>query len=162
MKDVGYSIYAFGCAVAATLLGIGVAGVPLLGGVGGHPLAGRPRIFIRSGSSLGVGRSPHWLRDTARSKRFRSPLPAGRYNGRGQFTFSWKESGGPTVASPTRRGFGSAILLEAAQQFGSVTMNYLPKGLIYQLQVDLTAIEVPKNVITLPITQPSNISSAAS
>jgi PAS domain S-box-containing protein len=73
-----------------------------------------------------------------------------RYDGAGSFVFSWKETGGPRVAPPTRRGFGSAILLEAAEQFGSVTMKYLPEGLIYQLQLDLKAIEAPKNVITLP------------
>jgi hypothetical protein len=53
------------------------------------------------------------------------------------------------VSPPTRRGFGSAILLEAAEQFGSVTMKYLPEGLIYQLQLDLKAIEVRKNVTTI-------------
>ena len=57
-----------------------------------------------------------------------------------------------TVSQPTRRGFGSAILVEAAQQFGAVTMNYLPEGLIYQLQLDLSEIEIPKNVTSLPNT----------
>jgi hypothetical protein len=51
---------------------------------------------------------------------------------------------------PTRRGFGSVILLEAAEQFGSVTATYLPEGLIYQLQLDLKAIEIPRTVIPLP------------
>jgi len=58
MKDLGNTIYSFGCVVAATVLGIGVADywfgcIPLLGGIGGHSLASRPRIFVRSGSSLG-------------------------------------------------------------------------------------------------------------
>jgi two-component sensor histidine kinase len=75
-----------------------------------------------------------------------------RYNGSGSFVFSWQESGGPPVSPPTRRGFGSVILLDAAQQFGSVTMNYLPEGLIYQLQLDLREIATPTNVITLPDT----------
>ena len=55
MKDLGTRIYWFGCVVAATVLGIGVADywfgcIPLLGGIGGHSLASRPRIFVRSGS----------------------------------------------------------------------------------------------------------------
>jgi PAS domain S-box-containing protein len=75
-----------------------------------------------------------------------------RYDGSGSFVFSWKESGGPRVSPPTRRGFGSVILLDAAQQFGSVTMNYLPEGLIYQLHLDLREIATPTNVITLPDT----------
>jgi len=75
-----------------------------------------------------------------------------RHEGNGSFVFSWQESGGPRVSPPTRRGFGSVILLDAAQQFGSVTMNYLPEGLIYQLQLDLREIATPTNVITLPDT----------
>jgi two-component sensor histidine kinase len=47
------------------------------------------------------------------------------------------ESGGPRVTPPTRRGFGSAIIPEAAQQLGNVSMIYRPEGLVYQLQVDL-------------------------
>ena len=64
-----------------------------------------------------------------------------RSNGSEAFVFSWKEAGGPRVSPPTRRGFGSVILLEAAQQFGEVTVKYSPEGLIYQLQLDLKAIE---------------------
>ena len=71
-----------------------------------------------------------------------------RYDGSGSFVFSWKETGGPRVSPPTRRGFGSVVLLEAAEQFGSVTMNYLPEGLTYQLQLDLNAIGTPTNIIT--------------
>ena len=75
-----------------------------------------------------------------------------RYNGSGSFVFSWKETGGPRVSPPTRRGFGSVVLLEAAEQFGSVTMDYLPEGLTYQLQLDLNAIETPTNIIMIPKT----------
>ena len=75
-----------------------------------------------------------------------------RFDGSGSFNFLWKESGGPKVLPPVKRGFGSVILLEAAKQFGSVAMKYLPEGLIYQVQLDLKAIEIP-NVITLPDTQ---------
>jgi PAS domain S-box-containing protein len=73
-----------------------------------------------------------------------------RYNGGGSFAFLWKETGGPRVSPPTRRGFGSVILLEAAEQFGNVTVNYPPEGLIYQLQLDLKSIETPRTVIPLP------------
>jgi hypothetical protein len=45
------------------------------------------------------------------------------------------------VTLRTRRGFGSAIILEAAQQFGNVSMIYRPEGLVYQLQVDLKEIK---------------------
>ena len=72
-----------------------------------------------------------------------------RYNGSGSFVFLWTEHGGPRVAPPARRGFGSAILLDAAQQFGRVTVEYRPDGLIYQLQLDLSAIDIPTNGPTL-------------
>jgi hypothetical protein len=45
------------------------------------------------------------------------------------------------------------ILLEAAQQFGSVTMNFLLEGLTYELQLELKEIEVAKNIIALPHAQ---------
>lgn len=73
-----------------------------------------------------------------------------RYDGSGSFVFSWEESDGPQVSSPTKRGFGSAILLEAAQQFGSVAMKYPPEGVTYRLQLDLKEIEVPKIIRTVP------------
>jgi len=76
-----------------------------------------------------------------------------RSNGGGSFMFSWKESGGPRVSPPERRGFGSVILLEAAQQFGSVTMNFPPEGLTYELQLELREIEVTKKVVALPHAQ---------
>jgi two-component sensor histidine kinase len=72
-----------------------------------------------------------------------------RNDGSGSFVFSWKESGGPRVSLPTRKGFGSVILLDACRQFGAATMNYLPEGLLYELQVDLKEIEAPSNVVTL-------------
>jgi len=59
----------------------------------------------------------------------RISISGNRYNGRGSFVFSWMESGGPRVTPPTRRGFGSAIILEAAQQLGNVSMIYRPEGL---------------------------------
>ena len=42
------------------------------------------------------------------------------------------------------------ILPEAAEQFGNVSVNYPPEGLIYQLQLDLKAIEIPRTIIPLP------------
>jgi len=64
-----------------------------------------------------------------------------RLNGSGIFSFSWKEIGGPPVAKPTRKGFGSVILLNAAQSLArSVAMNFEPQGLTYELHVDLKAV----------------------
>jgi two-component sensor histidine kinase len=84
-----------------------------------------------------------------------------RHNGDGSFVFSWKESGGPRVTPPTRRGFGSIILREAAQQFGTVTMDYLPDGLSYEIQVDLHAIEPQKTIVPFPARQTGSPRSGA-
>jgi PAS domain S-box-containing protein len=65
-----------------------------------------------------------------------------RLNGGGTFRFVWRETGGPAVTKPTRRGFGSVILLDSAKQFGqSVQLDYAPRGLSYELQVQLNTIE---------------------
>lgn len=63
-------------------------------------------------------------------------------NGDKTFTFLWKETCGPTVSAPKRKGFGSAILLDGAKQFGAhVALNYEPEGLHYELRLPLSAVE---------------------
>jgi two-component sensor histidine kinase len=70
-----------------------------------------------------------------------------RINGSGGvFSLLWKESGGPKVSAPNRKGFGSAILLDAAKQFGQqVNLNYDPDGLTYEIRCSLSAIEAVKS-----------------
>ncbi|MGC2078574.1 MAG: sensor histidine kinase [Xanthobacteraceae bacterium] len=65
-----------------------------------------------------------------------------RANGEGSFTFLWKETGGPAVSAPKGKGFGTAILVDGAKQFGAnVSLNYEPKGLHYELRFPLGAVE---------------------
>jgi PAS domain S-box-containing protein len=65
-----------------------------------------------------------------------------RANGDGTFSFLWKETGGPIVSVPKRKGFGSVILLDEAKQFGQhVALNYDPQGLSYERRFPLSAIE---------------------
>jgi two-component sensor histidine kinase len=66
-------------------------------------------------------------------------------DGKRQLRFEWKESGGPTVKEPTRKGFGSAILFEIAKGFGQdVQAKYEPGGLTYQVRLLLSGIEAPR------------------
>jgi two-component sensor histidine kinase len=66
-------------------------------------------------------------------------------NGSGQFRFEWRESGGPPVSPPARKGFGSTILFEVAKQFSQdVQAKFSPEGLTYQLRSLLTGIEAPR------------------
>ena len=76
-------------------------------------------------------------------------------NGAALFSFLWTKRGGPQVTKPTRKGFGSVILLDAARQFGQrVVANYEPHGFTYELHVLMHDIEpsqasasiVPSNV----------------
>lgn len=76
--------------------------------------------------------------------------PAGRIaiSGRiepvnGDFVFSWTERGGPAVSQPTRRGFGSIVLEEAAKPFSeSVKLTFQPEGFSYELRAPLANIQV--------------------
>jgi PAS domain S-box-containing protein len=68
-----------------------------------------------------------------------------RLDGGGTFSFRWKESGGPQVIAPSRKGFGSVILLDAARKFAqNVVLNYDSHGFTYELQLSLSAIEGPE------------------
>ena len=60
----------------------------------------------------------------------------------GVFLFTWTEIGGPVVSPPSRKGFGSVILIDSARQFGeTVNADYLATGLVYSLQVRLSTVE---------------------
>jgi two-component sensor histidine kinase len=60
----------------------------------------------------------------------------------GTFSFLWKETGGPIVLPPKRKGFGTTILLESAKQFGKhIVLDYEPDGLRYEVRFPLSTIE---------------------
>jgi PAS domain S-box-containing protein len=64
-----------------------------------------------------------------------------RSNGSGVFVFTWRETDGPTVTAPSRKGFGSVILEEAARQFANdVAIRFTDKGLVYELSIALDTI----------------------
>jgi PAS domain S-box-containing protein len=52
------------------------------------------------------------------------------HGGNNRLTFHWHETGGPTVAAPTHRGFGSNLIQRAmAGEQGSAHFDYAPGGL---------------------------------
>jgi PAS domain S-box-containing protein len=70
-----------------------------------------------------------------------------RHDERASFVFSWRESDGPRVAPPTRRGFGSTVLRDSARRFaGRVAIDYTPEGLNYRLHVDFAEIDANQGV----------------
>jgi PAS domain S-box-containing protein len=65
-----------------------------------------------------------------------------RLEGARTFSFVWRETGGPSPTIPTRKGFGTVILLDSAKQFSqSVAMDFMQEGLRYEVQLQLGAIE---------------------
>jgi two-component sensor histidine kinase len=53
----------------------------------------------------------------------------------------WTERGGPEVAPPTRRSFGTRMMESLGQQLnGQVQLTYEPSGFIYSLDVPLTSV----------------------
>ena len=83
-------------------------------------------------------------------------------DGNALFSFHWKETGDPSVATPPkRRGFGSAILLDAAKHFGeAVDLKYEADGLSYRLDVSLAAIEASKRAQPASVMTASDMSSS--
>lgn len=58
----------------------------------------------------------------------------------------WRESGGPTVSPPDRRGFGTRLFLRALDQFnGKVEATFAPTGLVCELRIPLT--DTPANIV---------------
>jgi two-component sensor histidine kinase len=58
-----------------------------------------------------------------------------------RFKLTWTEKGGPTVREPTRRSFGSRLINRLADQLhGDVSLKYEPAGVVYELDVPLTAL----------------------
>jgi two-component sensor histidine kinase len=58
-----------------------------------------------------------------------------------RFRLTWTEKGGPTVTPPTRRSFGTRMMVSLGQQLnGKVQLAYEPTGFIYLLDVPLSSL----------------------
>lgn len=56
----------------------------------------------------------------------------------GRLQLNWRESGGPPVSPPTRRGFGTVLVERSlASEGGAVTVRYPPEGVIWQMDLPL-------------------------
>jgi len=73
------------------------------------------------------------------------------------FAFFWRESGGPAVTPPTRRGFGTAIVQDAARQhFRQVVVEYLSSGLHYQVHADVRDLQ-PQAIVPSPAARATRV-----
>jgi two-component sensor histidine kinase len=70
------------------------------------------------------------------------------------FSFSWCERGGPTVATPERKGFGTAVLEQIMAEYigRRPEMRFEIEGFTYALQCPLAAIaaEGPRESMARP------------
>ena len=57
--------------------------------------------------------------------------------------FEWTETGGPLVSEPTRKSFGTRMMVSLGQQLqGQVELRYEPGGFIYTMDVPLEGVTV--------------------
>ena len=99
-----------------------------------------PRIMLRAEAVQNVALALHELATNA-AKYGALSRPEGRIVVRwaahkGQLALTWRETGGPQVVAPSRRGFGST-LLEQAVIGGSARLDFAADGVRYSLTVPL-------------------------
>jgi len=82
----------------------------------------------------------------------------------GGFELTWTETGGPTVAKPTRGGFGSTLLgqVTGRELNGDTKVEYRPSGVTARLRAGPAAVvERPETVPDGPAARPLETESAA-
>lgn len=65
----------------------------------------------------------------------------GHENGEEMLVSTWTECGGPVVTEPTRKGFGSRLIMSSLQAYGRVSVNYAPEGLIVRTDMPIKGIQ---------------------
>ena len=106
-----------------------------------------PDIRITSGAVIALAMTLNEL-CTNTTKFGALSMPAGRVDvawtiddENHRMHLTWTESGGPAVALPTRRSFGTRMMESLGQQLsGQVRLAYEPSGFVYSLDVPLSAI----------------------
>jgi PAS domain S-box-containing protein len=75
-------------------------------------------------------------------------------DGKELFGFRWREIDGPPVSEPSRSGFGTVVLFEAARGFAHrVALDYKSEGVVYELVVRLDAVEAASTRAACPDSQ---------
>jgi two-component sensor histidine kinase len=71
-----------------------------------------------------------------------------------RFRMEWSENGGPSVATPTRRGFGWRVLCQLTKMSleADVTLEYAPTGVVWRLGCPADRVcegeAAQKNIVT--------------
>ena len=104
-----------------------------------------PDVFLQASTTVALSLALHELATNA-SKYGALSIDGGvvdltwRIDPAGRFRLTWVESGGPRVAPPTRKGFGTFLIEEAlASEPGRrVHLDYAPEGLRCEMCFDLS------------------------
>jgi two-component sensor histidine kinase/ActR/RegA family two-component response regulator len=115
-------------------------------GTGRFSIAG-PEIGITSGAVIALAMTLNEL-CTNTTKFGALSVPGGRVEiawsvdeTTQRVRLTWTEKGGPAVAAPTRKSFGSRMMGSLGQQLnGEVQLAYEPSGFVYILDVPLTSL----------------------
>lgn len=102
-----------------------------------------PSVDLEPKTAVALGLAMHELATNA-VKHGALSTPAGRVEVRwttagGLLDLTWRETGGPAVSPPRRRGFGVRLLEQglAEELGGSVRLEFLPEGLICRVEAAL-------------------------
>jgi CheY-like chemotaxis protein len=106
-----------------------------------------PDVILTPKSALALSLAIHELATNA-AKYGALSSPDGRVAvdwrlpGAGGITLCWRESGGPPVAPPQRRGFGSTLIEQALamETDGRATVRYLPAGVVCEVFLPSSSI----------------------
>ncbi|MEY9161827.1 MULTISPECIES: HWE histidine kinase domain-containing protein [Bradyrhizobium] len=105
-----------------------------------------PSLDVSPGQALALSLALHELATNA-VKYGALSRPSGRVELRWRvqeemLNLSWRESGGPQVSPPTRRGFGSRLIEHASRDVnGKIRLDFAPEGLVCSITAALEAIE---------------------
>jgi PAS domain S-box-containing protein len=64
-----------------------------------------------------------------------------RRDGEDYLVSAWRETGGPPVVDPTRKGFGSRLIFSSLNAYGEVDVVYEPQGLVFKIDMPLSKIQ---------------------
>jgi PAS domain S-box-containing protein len=120
---------------------------------------GGPSVSLRAGQALALGMVFHELATNA-AKYGALSVPVGhldvkwdavRSGDLTMFVLEWRESGGPPVSPPTRKGFGSRLVTTSVEQDlgGSVVLEFAATGLVCRIEAPLKASETLPTALDL-------------
>lgn len=64
-----------------------------------------------------------------------------RHDGEDFLLSEWRETGGPPVVDPSRKGFGSRLIASSLNAYGQVYLVYEPQGLVLTIDMPLSRIQ---------------------